>query len=177
VLDSATPATSRRPRALVAALLGLPMTGLGHVYARRPGLAVLIAALAPLVPPAAIYGGIHRTFAGAVALAVGIVLLVVGTAAHAAYLCRTSPGSWTPRLRMWLQYVGFVAFVLVWMQVSLALSRRTVATLCVHALRMTTDSLSPTLAKGDFIVVDACRPDGPRPAASCTSRCRTTHEA
>lgn len=154
--------STKRRRPAVAAILNAIVPGLGYLYAQRPRLAFVYAGLGPLIPVAAIYSELHRTFAGAVAFVALLAVMIVGAPIHAAYVCIVSENEpAAPRLRRWLLTLCLLGVSTAWVMVRPELGRRLVATLCARAITITSDSMRPTLVKGDLIVVDACQPEAP----------------
>jgi signal peptidase I len=154
----------RRPRPLVAALLGLLAPGLGYLIAGSVKRAIWAALLVPLIPIAMLGVGVHSTPTGAIVIALTLVALIVGPAIHVVRLCRRMPPS-PPRSRRRsiLRYGLFIAFVFVW-DGAISWGRRTVVQhMCVRVMRINGSSMEPTLASGDWVVVDSCRPHGVKP--------------
>lgn len=145
------------PRPLWAALLGLFVPGLGYLYAGSAALAVTAAVTTPLTPILLLYAGIHRTRAGALALAVVVAALLIVPAVHVARRCRWAPRVQRSRARSVVRYGLFLVLLLAWQGVVSSLARATAARMCVRVLRITGESMAPTLMEGDWIVVNTCR--------------------
>jgi signal peptidase I len=146
-----TGTSPRRP--WLAAVLSLAQPGLGHLYAGRPGLAVLPPLLGLLLF-ACIYLGAMYAPVVPYNVVVPLVLLVVvwiGVPVHAAVLARRAGDGYLLRpYNRWYVYAGF--FLVMGMLVTPSVLEFARGRF-VEAFRIPSGAMAPTMQIGDFLYV------------------------
>lgn len=141
----------RRRRPLLAALLSLPMPGLGHLYAGDPVHALSMALGAPAVLAILGLSGVLSTFYGLAALLAGALGLVL-YAPISAYLRARARRDY--RLRPFNRWYWYLAFYGAAVALSTLLLDHRGTWLGYATYRVPAGSMAPTLQSGDLIVVD-----------------------
>lgn len=150
--------TSRWLKALIAGLVSLIAPGTGHIYAGRPRKGLSLWMLGTALPLVAVFAGAMATFAGTVLILVFPITVWVYSALSAVREARRAVWARLGKGR-WITIAGLLVC-----QVLIA-SLPIRAWLPIHAFRIPSGSMEPTLQIGDFLVADMRAWDdrGPKP--------------